>query len=117
MRALDLEPTQEELNRTFARLKECLKPQVLEEVMHMGIRESMINEYKDLALASSDLIKLLRRTGFAAAIQGEDAADYENILARFSTGGQRFRVLIEESASVDEVAMLAIAPDHPTSVN
>jgi len=112
-----MEPTQEELNRTFARLKECLKPQVLEEVMHMGIRDSMINEYKDLATASSDLIKLLRKSSFAPVLQGEQADEYEYILARFSTSGQRFRVLIEESSSVDEVAMLAIAPQQSASVN
>lgn len=117
MRALNNEPTQEELNRTFARLKECLKPAVLEEVMHMGIRESMINEYKDLAQASSDLIKLLRTSGFAESLSGEAAGVYENILARFSTGGQRFRLLIEESSAVDEVAMLAIAPQQSSSLN
>ncbi|BBD09053.1 hypothetical protein [Desulfovibrio ferrophilus] len=117
MRALNTEPTQEELNRTFARLKECLKPEVLEEVMHMGIRESMINEYRDLATAASDLIKLHRKSGFAPVLEGEHAEDYENILARFSTSGQRFRVLIEESSSVDEVAMLAIAPRQSSCVN
>ena len=117
MRPLTIEPTQEELNQTFDRLKEHLKPKVLDEVMQQGLRDSMINEYNELATASSDLIRLLRTTGVANILLGRAVEDYERILAKFSMSGQRFKLLIDESSAVDETALLVIAGDEYSTVN
>ena len=117
MRALSVEPTEEELRRTFAKLRESLRPEILDEVLTGGFREAMIKEYQELARTSSALIKLLRRNGFADGLGGDEATEYETLLARFSHSGQRCRVLIEESSAVDEQALLAIAPDTSGSIN
>lgn len=117
MRPLTYEPTQEELNQTFDKLKEQLRPEVLDEVMQQGLRDSMINEYNQLAATASDLIRLLRETGVANILLGRAVEDYEQILARFSMSGQRFQLLIDESNAVDETALLAVAGDDYTTVN
>lgn len=117
MRALDMEPTQEELRSTFEKLRETLRPEILAELQNGSFREAMTEEYRNLATTASDLLNLLRATNFAGTLSPEQAAVYEHILARFSTCGQRCRLLIEQSAEVDEQALLAIAPTPSTVVN
>ncbi|WP_461210666.1 hypothetical protein [Desulfocurvus sp. DL9XJH121] len=117
MRPRTPEPTQEEMNRTFEQLRAHLKPKVLADVMHSGLRDSVINEYKDLALATRDLIDLLNATGAASLLMGKAVEQYEHILAKFSVSGQRMRLLIDESSAVDETALLAIAGDEYSTVN
>lgn len=117
MRPLTHEPTQEELNNTFDKLKQHLKPEVLDEIMQQGLRDSMINEYNELASTASALIRLLRETGVANILLGRDVEGYEHILAKFSMSGQRFQLLIDESNAVDESALLAIAGDDYTTIN
>lgn len=117
MRPLTTEPTPEELDRTFDRLKEQLSPQVLDEVINYGLRDSMINEYKELAETTSSLISLLRSTGVANILLGRAVEDYEQILAKLAMSGQRFRLLIDESSAVDEMALLAIAGDDYSTIN
>jgi len=117
MRVLDMEPTPEELSRTFEKLRESLRPQILAELHNGNFRDTMIEEYRTLATTASDLLNLLRSTGFAEVLAFEEASTYENILARFSTSGQRCRMLIEESANMEEQAMLAIAPTPSGSLN
>jgi hypothetical protein len=117
MRILDMEPSAEEIRSTFEKLRESLRPEVLCELHSGGFREAMIEEYGALATATNDLLNLLRRNSFAVGLNETDAAAYEHILARLSTGAQRCRLIVEESASVDEQAMLAIAPTPTRSVN
>lgn len=117
MRVLDMDPSPEEIRATFEKLRESLRPDVLCELHSGGFRDAMIEEYGALATATNDLLNLLRKNGFAASLADTDASSYEHILARLSTGAQRCRLLIEESASVDEQAMLAIAPTPTRSVN
>lgn len=117
MRDTQAEPTQEELRETFRKLRENLRPELLAEVRDSGFREAMITSYSELASTASALLHLLRKTGFAETLGAEDARAYEEILARFSTSGERCKMLVEESSAVDEQAMLAIAPDYSTSIN
>ncbi|MCK9240766.1 hypothetical protein [Desulfocurvus sp.] len=117
MRILDMEPSPEEIRATFEKLRASLRPEVLCELHSGGFREAMIEEYGALASAANDLLNLLRRNNFAAGLDEADAGAYEHILARLSTGAQRCRLIVEESASVDEQAMLAIAATPTRAVN
>ena len=117
MRPLGQDPTQAELMSSLDKLKQQLKPQVLDEVMNQGLRDSMITEYGELAANTSALIRLLRESGVANILLGRAAEDYAQILARFSVSGQRFQLLIDESCAIDETALLAIAGDGPMTVN
>ncbi len=117
MRALDMEPTPEELRSTFEKLRETLRPEILAELRNGTFREAMIEEYRNLATTASDLLTLLRDADFARQLTPEQASTYEHILARFSTCGQRCRLLIEQSSTVDEQALLAIAPTPSRRMN
>ena len=117
MRPFAQDPSQAEIDTTFDQLKKQLRPQVLDEVVNQGLRDSMITEYGELAATASGLIRLLRESGVANILLGRAAEDYAQILARFSVSGQRFQLLIDESSAVDETALLAIAGEGPMTVN
>lgn len=110
-------PHNEELERTFDQMRENLRPEILDNVMDQGFRDAMIDEYQALATATSELLKLIGSNNFAGSLPEEGVSLYENILARLSVSGQRCRVLIEESQSIDEQALLAITPMQQHAVN
>ncbi len=115
--AADNSQDMDELRTAMTQLKDNLRPQVVEEIMQGQFREAMVCEYGDLASTASRLLSLLRNTDFVATLDMAENAEYEEILAKFSHCGNRCQLMIEESGTIDEQGLLAIAPSHSHAIN
>lgn len=98
-------------------LKQNLRADVLEDVMSMGLRNSIIEQYKELTGAASELIGLLAQTHYAESLDAEGKRCYDQLMARLSVCGIRCQILVEESFSVDDQAFLAVAPAPTAALN
>lgn len=98
-------------------LKKCLKDEVLEEVTNVGLRESMIREYKNLSRATSNLLKLLETYNFSEQLAEEDSKRYAELMGMLGMTGVRCQILVEQSRDLDNEAYLAVAPVESRAIN
>ncbi len=109
--------TVEDMNKDFEQLRSQLRPKILEEIMHQGLRDSMIKEYSQLAESTYNLIELLRTSGVAETLLQKSTEKYEQLMGELAVSGQRFKLLVDESTAVDETALLALADDGRQTIN
>lgn len=103
------QPSQQQIKKDFAQLKQDLKPGVVEGLRTAGFREAMLEEYREMASTASDLIAFLGEQGFQERLDAAGNAAFAELMARFSVCGQRIQIVIEESKALDQETVLALS--------
>ncbi len=103
--------------KTFAKLRDDLKPGVVEGIRTAGFREAMLEEYRELAHTTNDLISFVGQQGLQDHLDAGGKAAFAELMARFSVCGQRIRIVIEESNDTDRETLLALSPPASQRLN
>ncbi|MGE4298845.1 MAG: hypothetical protein AB7E47_12510 [Desulfovibrionaceae bacterium] len=117
MKGSATQPIATEKQELLLKIKENLREEVLAGIENMGLRESMINEYREIAGAAGQLLGLLQQYNFVNLLHNNDVAAYDQLMQRLSMSGLRCHILVEESRSVDNEALLAMAPTVSARIN
>ncbi len=91
------------------RIKEDLRPQVLDRVRVKGLTNELFNEYRRLAGATERLLSMLGTRQFAAGLTDEERGQYDLLLACLGESGVRCQILVEESEAASWTTYLETA--------
>lgn len=91
----------------LARVRQALGDRRTEDLLHMPLRQAMIEEYQRMGAASLQLLNMLGRYGFAQHLTGPDHARYQDIMNTLAESATRCTTLVGKSRRLDEDALLA----------
>ncbi len=94
-------------NQILLKIKENLRKEVLSEVRNVGLRRKLFSEYYDLAGATSTLLGILQKHGFAQSLGEQDRQNYDKLMSRLSCCGLRTQILLEQSSSQEYEMLLS----------
>ncbi|TVM16373.1 hypothetical protein DPQ33_12175 [Oceanidesulfovibrio indonesiensis] len=89
------------------RLTRDLRSAVLAGVKEAGLRDRLLDEYRELAGGLRRLVAFAERYNLMESMTEEDRAAYAELMASFHHAGARGRILAEECRAADSVTYLA----------
>ncbi|QJT10417.1 hypothetical protein [Oceanidesulfovibrio marinus] len=95
--------------RGSGRMNHDLRSAVLAGVKEAGLRDKLLNEYRELAGGLRKLVAFAERYNLPASMTEEDRAAYAELMASFHHAGTRGCILAEECRTADGVTYLATA--------
>lgn len=90
-----------------SRLSRDLRSAVLTGVKEAGLRDKLLDEYRELAGGLRKLLAFAERYNLMETMTEEDRAAYAELMASFHHAGARGRILAEECRTADSVTYLA----------
>ncbi|MFW5733458.1 MAG: hypothetical protein ACOCWR_00195 [Oceanidesulfovibrio sp.] len=88
-------------------LSRDLRSAVLAGVKEAGLRDKLLDEYRELAGGLRKLLAFAERYNLLESMTEEDQAAYSELMASFHHAGARGRILAEECRNADSASYLA----------